>query len=194
MKYYLTGKQMQDADKYTIEHIGIPSMVLMERAALQVVSVIEEEISDLSSILVVCGSGNNGGDGYAIARLLHMKGYKVTVCYVGEEGKRSSENKQQNEIINHYPIEVKQEIGYEEYSVIIDAIFGTGLKRNITGTYRVVIDTLNQMSGFKVSVDIPSGIHDESGMIMGTAFCADLTVARFHRLYSRCRRIKPPKP
>ena len=72
MKYLLTGAQMQRADKYTIEEIGIPSMVLMERAALKVVETLENEQVDFSNILVVCGIGNNGGDGYAIARLLHL--------------------------------------------------------------------------------------------------------------------------
>ena len=177
MKYYLTGRQMQNADRYTIEQIGIPSMVLMERAALGVVEVMEKENLNLSKTLVVCGSGNNGGDGYAIARLLCIKGYKVTVYFVGDEEKRSPENRKQKEIATHYPIEVKQEIENEEYSVIIDAVFGTGLKREISGVYRTVIEQLNLMSGFKVAVDLPSGIQDETGIVMGVAFRADLTIA-----------------
>lgn len=177
MKYYLTGEQMQNADRYTIEQIGIPSMVLMERAALGVVGAMEEENLDLSNVLVVCGNGNNGGDGYAIARLLHMKGHRVTVLFVGDEDKRSAENRQQKEIVKHYSIEVKQEIESREYSVIIDAVFGTGLRREIIGSYRTVIEQLNQMQGFKVAVDMPSGIHDGTGQVMGVAFRADLTIA-----------------
>ena len=177
MRYLLTSKQMQDADRYTINEIGIPSMVLMERAALQTVHIMEQEKLDFKNVLVVCGSGNNGGDGYAIARLLHIKGYAVSIYFVGDDTKRSEENKQQRKIAEYYHIPVKQEIEIEEYSVIIDAIFGTGLKRNIEGIYYDIINKLNQMSGYKVAVDTPSGIQDETGNVMGIAFQADLTVA-----------------
>lgn len=177
MKYLLTGKQMQSADKYTIEEIGIPSMVLMERAALKTVEIMEAECLDFRNVLVVCGSGNNGGDGYAIARLLHLKGYKVSVCFVGNDAKRSEENVRQKKIVDYYRIPVKQEIGNEEYSVIVDAIFGTGLCREIEGDYYHIIEKLNQMDGYKVAVDTPSGLQDETGKVMGIAFKADLTVA-----------------
>ena len=177
MRYLLTGKQMQHADRYTIDKIGIPSMVLMERAALRTVEIMEQENLNFNNVLVVCGSGNNGGDGYAIARLLHLKGYCVSVYFLGEDAKRSGENRQQKKIAEHYCIPVKQEIGKEEYSVIIDAIFGTGLSRNVEGTYAEIIDLLNHMSGYKVAVDTPSGMNDDTGLVMGTAFRADLTVA-----------------
>ena len=168
---------MQHADRYTIDKIGIPSMVLMERAALRTVEIMEQENLNFNNVLVVCGSGNNGGDGYAIARLLHLKGYCVSVYFLGEDAKRSGENRQQKKIAEHYCIPVKQEIGKEEYSVIIDAIFGTGLSRNVEGTYAEIIDLLNHMSGYKVAVDTPSGMNDDTGLVMGTAFRADLTVA-----------------
>lgn len=168
---------MQDADRYTIEEIGIPSMVLMERAALQTVEIMEEEQVDFHKVLVVCGSGNNGGDGYAIARLLHLKGHDVSIYFAGNDAKRSAENAGQKKIAEYYSISVKQELGNEEYSVIIDSIFGTGLCRDIEGDYYHLIEQLNQMNGFKVAVDTPSGIHDETGKVMGAAFRADLTVA-----------------
>lgn len=177
MNYYLTGRQMQSADSHTIQTIGIPSMVLMERAALETVRLMEEESLDFRHTLVVCGSGNNGGDGYAIARLLQLKGYKVSICFVGNEEKRSEENAKQKKIAEYYRIPVVQEMGNQEYSVIIDAIFGIGLKRNLEGIYAKAVDAMNQMSGFKVAVDMPSGIHDETGLEMGTAFRADLTIA-----------------
>ena len=177
MRYILSSKQIQGADQFTINTIGIPSMVLMERAALETVRIMEEENLDLRNVLVVCGSGNNGGDGYAIARLLHIKGYPVSIYFVGDDAKRSEENKRQKRIADYYRIPVKQEIENVEYSVIIDAIFGTGLKRKIEGRYLAVIEALNRMNGFKLAVDTPSGIHDETGVEMGTAFCADLTVA-----------------
>lgn len=177
MKVLPTGKQMREADLYTIQHIGIPSMVLMERAALQVVEVMEKEITDLSKILIVCGSGNNGGDGYAIARLLYLKGYDVTIWFVGNDTSRSEENKSQKSIADYYQIPTIDVPDNTKYSVIVDAIFGSGLNRNIEGRYYDVISEMNQMPGIKVAVDIPSGIHDTSGKVMGIAFCAHVTVA-----------------
>ena len=177
MIYLPTGEQMRRADLYTIEEIGVPSMVLMERAALEVVRCMEEEQLDFRKVLVVCGSGNNGGDGYAIARLLHLKGHEVTIFFAGNSQKRSKENAQQAKIAAHYEIPVITNLDTEEYSVIIDALFGTGLKCEITGHYREILCSVNQMTGEKVAVDLPSGIHDTTGAQMGIAFCADLTVA-----------------
>ena len=177
MIYLPTGEQMRRADLYTIEEIGVPSMVLMERAALEVVRCMEEEQLDFRKVLVICGSGNNGGDGYAIARLLHLKGHDVTIFFAGNSQKRSEENAQQAKIAAHYEFPVITNLGTEEYSVIIDALFGTGLKREVTGHYREVLCSVNQMAGKKVAVDLPSGIHDTTGARMGIAFCADLTVA-----------------
>ena len=177
MIYLPTGEQMRRADLYTIEEIGVPSMVLMERAALEVVRCMEEEQLDFRKVLVICGSGNNGGDGYAIARLLHLKVHDVTIFFAGNSQKRSEENAQQAKIAAHYEIPVITNLGTEEYSVIIDALFGTGLKREVTGHYREVLCSVNQMAGKKVAVDLPSGIHDTTGARMGIAFCADLTVA-----------------
>ena len=177
MIYLPTGEQMRRADLYTIEEIGVPSMVLMERAALEVVRCMEEEQLDFRRVLVICGSGNNGGDGYAIARLLHLKGHDVTIFFAGNSQKRSEENAQQAKIAAHYEIPVITNLDPEEYSVIIDALFGTGLKREVTGHYREILCSVNQMTGKKVAVDLPSGIHDTTGARMGIAFCADLTVA-----------------
>lgn len=181
METYLTGAQMRAADLYTIETIGIPSLVLMERAALGVVEAIEEQKLPTSDILVVCGAGNNGGDGYAIARLLHLKGYSTSLYFLGKEASRSSENQLQERIAKHYQIPVVNELE-DQYSLIIDAVFGTGLKRNLEGMYYDTVERFNQMSGCKLAVDLPSGIQDETGMVMGTAFRADCTVSiAFHK-------------
>lgn len=177
MRYLLTGGQMKAADAYIIHEIGIPSMVLMERAALKIVETLEAERLDLRSVLVLCGSGNNGGDGYAIARLLHLKGCHVELFFAGNDGSRSAENAQQAKIAEHYRIPVINKLENKEYSVIIDAIFGIGLKREITGTYYEVIKAANEMCGFKAAVDIPSGVNDTTGKTMGIAFRADLTAA-----------------
>lgn len=168
---------MREADRNAIFEVGIPSMVLMERAALGVVESMEKEGLDLSRVLVVCGSGNNGGDGYAVARLLHLKGYKVDVFFLGKEASRSEENQLQNNIAKYYKIPVVDHLECKQYTVIVDCILGTGLKRNVEGSYAEVICALNEVSAYKVAVDIPSGIHDTTGEVMGVAFKADMTVA-----------------
>ena len=81
MRYLPDSDQMKHADSYTIHTLGIPSLDLMERAAASCVDVLEEKNLDLSNVLVVCGSGNNGGDGFAVARMLIQKGYKVSVLF-----------------------------------------------------------------------------------------------------------------
>ena len=168
---------MREADRYTIEKIGIPSMVLMERASLGVADVIMNRMPEKKNVLVVCGSGNNGGDGYAIARLLHVKGYKVSIYFAGNDTSRSEENRLQKQICDYYQIPEVNSLSSQEYSIIVDAIFGTGLSRNVTEKYAEIIEEMNQIQGFKIAVDIPSGIHDSTGNVMGIAFCADLTVS-----------------
>ena len=177
MRYIPDASQMKEADLYTIQKLNIPSLELMEQAAISCIDVMIEKQLDMSHVCVVCGSGNNGGDGYAIARLLHLKGYHVSIFFVGNDEKRSEDNVKQKKIADYYQIPIKQEFESEEYSVIVDAIFGNGLSRDIEGKYYDVICKLNQMSGFKVAVDSPSGIHDETGDVMGIAFRADMTIA-----------------
>lgn len=177
MRYLPTGQQMREADFYTIEQMGMPSLVLMERAALQVVEAMEREALDMKRVMVVCGSGNNGGDGYAVARLLHLKGYSVDIYFAGNEASRSPENQKQREIADAYQVPEVNSFDDQEYSVIVDALFGTGLKRDITGHFQEVLEKVNHMSGRKVAIDIPSGIHDATGGVMGVAFQADITVA-----------------
>lgn len=177
MRYLPDGKWMQKADTHTIQEIGIPSMVLMERAALQIVAVMEERKIDLTNALIVCGAGNNGGDGFAVARLLWQKGFRVTVVFVGKESSRSEECRTQMEIAGRIGVPIVTEVPHQEYSVIIDAVFGVGLCREIIGHYAEVIETMNSMRGTKVAVDIPSGISSFTGEVLGTAFQAELTIA-----------------
>ena len=89
MKYILNSREMKQCDSRTIEHYGLPSMVLMERAALSVVSFLHERDLWQKKIVILCGSGNNGGDGLAIARLLYLEGCQVSVCLVGDFSKAS---------------------------------------------------------------------------------------------------------
>lgn len=177
MRYLPDGVQMKAADTYTIKELGVPSLVLMERAALKVVEAMHERKIDTSRTLVVCGSGNNGGDGFAVARLLEEEGMHAEVLFAGKETSLSQECALQKKIAERMGIRVFTEIPQEEYTVIIDAVFGVGLSREITGRYCDIIRWMNSRDCRKVAVDIPSGVCARTGQILGTAFRADLTVS-----------------
>ena len=176
MRYLPNGAWMQKADAYTIHEIGVPSVVLMEHAAESMVNILEQENVDCSKTLIVCGSGNNGGDVFAVARLLAQKGYSVVTAFVGKEASMSEECRLQCQIVKNMGLPVVANIPEEEYSLIIDAVFGVGLCREISGHYAEVIQQMNMMSGTKAAVDIPSGVCSTTGKILGIAFEADLTV------------------
>lgn len=176
MRYLPTGAQMKEGDQKTICDMGMPSMVLMERAALAVVEEIKKAQLDLKKVLVVCGSGNNGGDGFAVARLLHLQGHAVEVWSVGKQSSMTAETRLQMEIARNYGVPVKDAVPEADHTVIVDAIFGIGLSRQVSGSYYNVIDSVNRMKGKKVAVDIPSGISADTGEEMGIAVAADLTV------------------
>lgn len=175
MRYLPTGEWMQRADTFTIDEIGIPSMVLMERAALACVNALEE-YTDPSRTLIICGGGNNGGDGFAAARLLHQKGYYAEVLFVGTEVSMSGDCAQQKKIAEKSGVPIVTTFQSQEYTTIVDAIFGVGLNREITGAYFEMINKMNQMSGKKAAIDIPSGICSATGAVLGTAFRADITI------------------
>ena len=181
MEYILTGGQMKMLDSRTIEEIGIPSMVLMERAALACVTVMKEEGINLSQSLIVCGSGNNGGDGFAIARILAEQGYTPEVLFVGNMESGSRETMTQMEILKRRGMSVGNSLPSGEYSVIIDAVFGIGLGRELEGKYKDIVQWMNRLQAKKVAVDIPSGVSSDTGMIQGVAFKADLTVTFAYR-------------
>lgn len=182
MRILVDSQEMKQCDACTMEYFKMPSMVLMERAALSVVEEIEKRKIDTEKCLVVCGLGNNGGDGLAIARMLFLKGCDVTVvCDMAEE-KATEQAKAQYAILKQYQIPVipnlssLSEADRTSYTLIVDAIFGVGLSRAIQGFWKSEIEVLNEMTGFKLAVDIPSGVNGDDGQIMGCAFRADLTV------------------
>lgn len=176
MKYLPDSMQMKNADQYTIQKLGIPSLELMENAAKSCVNVLKEKAVNLSHTCIVCGSGNNGGDGFAIGRILANEGYKVTVIMAGNADKCTLETKQQMKWFLETGNKIENQWMNDEYSVIIDSIFGVGLSRKIEGRYYDLLEQLNKARAYKVAVDIPSGISADNGNVLGTAFKADLTV------------------
>lgn len=176
MQRVVTGEQAKEMDRFTIEEVGIPSMVLMERAALAVVEKIVSCVKASDRILCICGRGNNGGDGIAVARMLHQEGYAVSVQLIGNPEKATKDNLRQVDIAKKIGVSFVNNLKVEEYNVIVDAIFGIGLSRNVTGIYEEVIRSINEYRGIVFSVDIPSGIHSDTGQVMGCAVRADVTV------------------
>lgn len=197
MKYLVRKGEMKQYDTNTQEVFGIPSLVLIERAALAAVEELERDgLPKGSRVLLVCGTGNNGADGLVMARLLHLKGYAVQILTVGNRTKATPENKKELEIAANYGIETvtaekfldqfwrqnSDRAGERDaclrdiYDVVVDAVFGVGLSRRIEGVYGQLLTCLNELTGKKMAVDIPSGIDADDGSILGVAFRADLTV------------------
>lgn len=171
----VTGKQMKMLDENTITKKGMPSLVLMERAALAVVSEVEEHLV-CRRILVVCGSGNNGADGVAVARILHLKGYAVDVYLAGEKQSFTENMKQQCLIAENYNVNFVTNLWISEYTVVIDALFGVGLSRPVEGEVADLIQRINQSRVPVVSVDMPSGICSDTGAVLGCGIRAHRTV------------------
>ena len=187
MRILPTANQMRNAEQHTIQKVGIPSLVLMERAALGIVDVMKKEKIDLSKVLILCGSGNNGGDAFAVSRLLHQLGHLVTVRFVGENNKMSEECKIQMNICQNLGIDVInglediETLIAQNFTAIIDGIFGIGLTRAISEKYLEVIEKVKMLKGVKViAIDIPSGVcATTSEYFAGSlgAIQADLTIA-----------------
>lgn len=177
MQLWVNAAQMKAADQYTIQKLGVPSLELMEHAAQACVQVLEDEKVDLSHVCVVCGSGNNGGDGFAIARILQNNRYSVETFCVGNPEHYTEETQEQMHRLQECGGKITYGMPQEDsYSVIIDAVFGVGLSHKVEGRYRQVIEQMNRMRGTKFAVDIPSGLSATTGCILGCAFKADYTV------------------
>ena len=186
MELLVTGNQMKKLDTFTIQEMGVPSLVLMERAGLAVYDEMLREGFPLTRTLVLCGGGNNGADGVVIARLLFLAGYDVDVCILGNPGHFTEEMKKQIDIGKNYGISFVNTFLPNEYTTIVDAVLGVGLSREVSGKYKDAILLINDCQGKVVSVDIPSGISADTGAVLGAAVKADLTVTFGYRKAGLC--------
>ena len=180
MKYLVTGKEMKLLDKNTSEHFHVPELVLMEQASIGFVQELFSIGNKFKRAYIVAGIGNNGGDGIAIARLLYQRGIDVSVFLIEnlEKGHNCSSSYQmQKQIYQSYGLHISDSLNEAcEYDIVIDAIFGTGLSRNVSGIYEAVINEINAVNTIKVAVDIPSGISSDDGSVLGCAVKADYTI------------------
>ncbi len=178
------ASQMRNVDRAASEIGGIPSIVLMENAALACVNELKKDFCDLKDkrVAIFCGKGNNGGDGFTIARHLYNMGVKVSVYLVcGNEF--MGDAKINFDIIKKMDVDIDVVSDTENLryiiranDIIIDAIYGTGIHGTVGGISYDVINEINENSGYTMSVDVPSGINSDSGEVCGICIKADKTV------------------
>ncbi|GAA4310882.1 NAD(P)H-hydrate dehydratase [Nibribacter koreensis] len=167
----LSAAQTRKADAYTIQHEPISSLDLMERAASALVDWLTQRFSPEVPFAIFCGPGNNGGDGLAAARLLHNRGYNVQVFLVEEPDQTKSDDFTQNlhRLPQELPAQSIQSIeDFSELSpgtVVLDALFGSGLSRPLRGVYAQVVEKMNQLGGTIISVDVPSGLFADEALL-----------------------------
>lgn len=177
MTHAITVEESRQLDAKTINEIGIPSLVLMERAGLKIYeNMINNNDLDLSSTLILAGTGNNGGDALVVARLLVTHGYKVHTLTVGNPAHASDDHVTQAKICDYYQIpKVFLDENFDKYTTIVDGLFGSGLSRNVGGDFATVIDKANASTAKCHAIDIPSGLNGDTGEVMGTAIKATST-------------------
>ncbi len=184
----LNAAQMREADRFTIEDIGIPSLVLMENAGRQVVAAIEAayEARLEGRVAVLCGRGNNGGDGFVVARTLAQRGIEASVFVVGALAEVRGDARTNLDILGRLGITVVEvndeqtwELHFSEISqctLIVDAIFGTGLTSGLSGMMDTVVADVNAAGIPIVSIDLPSGLSADTPHLVGACIDASMTV------------------
>lgn len=174
------SEQMRNVDRIAIEEYNVPGIVLMENAAIASVCEIEKQLNKKSKISVFCGKGNNGGDGLAIARHLFNKGYDVCV-YLVDDTAFSPDALINYNIIRKMGIKIDSaynaDFSMSDNDVIVDAIFGTGFKGEIDGQISAVVEMINKSEAYVFSVDVPSGIDADTGMVSNNSVKADKTIS-----------------
>jgi NAD(P)H-hydrate epimerase len=184
----VTAEVMQQLDKRTIEEAGIPGVVLMENAGRGVVGVLLKNYPHVlkGTVALIAGKGNNGGDGFVIARYLINRGVSVRIFLLGTRGKIRGDAKVNLDSVLKMQVpltEIKSSAGWKAHrgelegcTLIVDAIFGTGLTSDIGGVTGEVIHDLNGLTIPTVAVDLPSGLHPDTGAVLGCCVQADCTV------------------
>ncbi|MRI31653.1 bifunctional ADP-dependent NAD(P)H-hydrate dehydratase/NAD(P)H-hydrate epimerase [Endozoicomonas sp. OPT23] len=173
-----TAEQVRQLDKFATNQCGIDGFELMTRAAQAAFNELQVEWPDAQSIDVLCGGGNNGGDGYLVAMLAAKKGFKVQVCWLSSPDKLSGDALKAYEACKFENVDIQPfaEATTLTADVLVDAMLGTGLGRDVSGKYLQAVNLINQSGRPVLAVDIPSGLNADTGSVMGIAVSADLTV------------------
>jgi len=187
MTKIISAAQMQALDRRTISEAHIPATILMEHAGSGVVSCLEPRFGPVRGkrVTVVCGKGNNGGDGFVVARLLHRRHANVRVLAMAPSSELSLAaatmykqfvRRAGKSSVYPYSSKAQAQALFQDSDILIDALLGTGLSATVTGRYAEVIDGINETGRPVVAVDLPSGLHADTGTVLGRAIRATLTV------------------
>lgn len=183
----VTAEKMREMDRRAMEEYGIPGVVLMENAGLRVVEEIKQKyLPESLRVIIACGRGNNGGDGFVIARHLINQGIRTEVYALAREGDYRGDAQVNFLVLKNMGAKIKYileekdldslETGLIHATLVVDALLGTGLSSDVKGLMGEVIDRINLSSAPVISVDIPSGIHADTGQILGRGVKAQQTV------------------
>jgi NAD(P)H-hydrate epimerase len=181
----VTAQQMKNIDRRAIRGFGIPGPVLMENAAAAIMAEMEKFFDGLANVRVgiICGKGNNGGDGLALARRLSIRGVPVRVALLAPFSAVAGEAKVNLSILRRMDVEIVQNAAAKALAdimswsdVLVDAMLGVGLSAPLKGVYAQAVNMMNASGRPIVSIDIPTGINADTGAVMGAAVSADLTV------------------
>lgn len=169
--------QVRELDRTAIEDHGIPGAELMARAGRAAYDLLRERWPDVRDISVVCGIGNNGGDGYVLARYAHADGLSVRVLQLGERQRLRGDALAMASALEEAGGAIEPFRGLPRHTdLIVDAILGTGLEREVAGAWAQAIDAINAYPAPVLAIDIPSGLHADLGQILGTAIQAEATI------------------
>ena len=170
--------QVREFDRIAIEEFGIPGEQLMERAGVRAFQFIQERWPDVREILVICGTGNNGGDGYVVARLALQAGLRVRVLQLGDERKIRGDALLKAQAWRKLGQAIEPfEALPGKPGLIVDALLGTGLEREVSGAWKSAVEQINRHQAPVFALDIPSGLHADTGRIMGCAVMAEATLS-----------------
>lgn len=199
MEYLVSGMEMGQLDLQTIEEYGIPGRVLMETAGRAVARACSQHIGPPGRVLVACGTGNNGGDGFVVARALVAEGHDVSVFVFGDKTRIRGDARAALGTLEkaaEAPVTTVEDAralwdfssALDGARLVVDALLGTGLSSDVRGILGKAIDVINESSVPVISVDMPSGVDADTGAIMGRGIDADATVTfgfakRGHYLY-----------
>ena len=183
----VTADKMRELDNLTIEKHGVPGIVLMERAGKGAFDLLLKCFTEEANagIVVVCGGGNNGGDGFVLARYAHENSIPVKIILLAKPTTlKGAALENYQKITDKVPVELLSDAAnaqqvterFGNAGCIVDAIFGTGFRREADGLYKVVIEAINNANRRIIAIDIPSGLNPDTGEAMGCAVRADLTV------------------
>lgn len=172
----MTCEQVKCKDAMAMMRFGIPGVLLMEHAALAVLAEMERRDLLKGKIVVACGRGNNGGDGFALARLLYHKGADVTVVKIFDLPPKTADASAFFDMVQRLKIPFGSPSDFDGADVIVDAIFGTGMKRELNDFCRDIVERINAAGAVKVCVDLPSGMDGDEAFQKNPMVCADVTV------------------